>query len=237
MQTAFEDACHPFMDRSTELINIKTKDIMSEDVVTSLHTLEGVGLSLYRDHRQVLCGKLPVTQPIKMNGFFLFAAKKKRQQTKSEHQVELLKYNLNTYAKLWMTSQARGISPEEMFSHENHQDPPSIAFAGQLRDGTKSTLIDILSSDIPNVAELPQSVRMLIVDGAALVHMIKPDPGSTFEQYAEKIHKYLNVRLNKVKPSEILNLYWVIENHMTKSLKSMNNHKVFFSAGTCRLHP
>ena len=111
MQTAFEDACHPFMDRSTELINIKTKDIMSEDVVTSLHTLEGVGLSLYRDHRQVLCGKLPVTQPIKMNGFFLFAAKKKRQQTKSEHQVELLKYILNTYAKLWMTSQGAGNKP------------------------------------------------------------------------------------------------------------------------------
>lgn len=198
MQTAFEEACHPFMDHSTELINIKTKDITSEDVVTSLRNIEGVGLSLYRDHRQVLCGKLPVNTPIKINGFFLFAEKKKRQQTKLQHQVELLKYNMNTYAKLWMTSQARGISPEEMFSHENHQDPPSLAFAGQLRDGTKSTLIDVLCSDIPNVAELPQSVRILIVDGAALVHMIKPDPGSTFEQYGEKIHKYLDIRLKKV---------------------------------------
>ena len=61
MQTAFDDTCNPFIDRTPELINIKTKDIMSDDVVASLRSLEEVGLSLYREHHQVLSGKLPIT--------------------------------------------------------------------------------------------------------------------------------------------------------------------------------
>lgn len=198
MQTAFEDACNPFLDRSPELINIKTKDIMPDDVVASLRSLEEVGLCLYREHHQVLSGKLPITQPIKMNGFFLFAAKKKRVQAKIAHKMELLNYNLNTMGKLFLTSQARGISPEEMFSYENHQDPPSLAFAGELNDGDKSAMLDILTEDVPNVPEIPDTVRLQLIDGPALVHMIKPDPGSTFDQYSDKIYNYLDGRLKKV---------------------------------------
>ena len=87
-----------------------------------------------------------------MNGLFLFAAKKKRGQAKIAHKMELLTYNLNTMGKLFLTSQAHGISPEEMFSYENHQDPPSLAFSGELNDGDKSSLLDLLTEGVPNVA-------------------------------------------------------------------------------------
>jgi hypothetical protein len=198
MQTAFIDACNPFMDQTPELINIKTKDIMSDDVVASLRSLEEVGLCQYREHHKVLRGELPITQPIKMNGFFLFAAKKKRAQSKIAHKMELLQYNLNTMGKLFLTSQARGISPEEMFSYENHQDPPSLAFSGELNDGDKSAILDILREDVSTAAEVPNYVRFQIIDGPALVHMIKPDSGSTFDQFADKIYRYLDGRLKKV---------------------------------------
>ena len=104
-----------------------------------------------------------------MNGFFLFAAKKKRAQSKIAHKMELLQYNLNTMGKLFLTSQARGISPEEMFSYENHQDPPSLAFSGELNDGDKSAILDKLRENVSIVAEVPNYVRFQIIDGRCRV--------------------------------------------------------------------
>ena len=155
MQTAFIDACNLLMDQTPELINIKTNDIMSDDVVASLRSLEEVGLCQYREHHKVLRGELTITQPIKMNGFFLFAAKKKKAQFKIAHKMELLQYNLNTMGKLFLTSQARGISSEEMFFYGNHQDAPSFAFSGELNDGGKSAILDKLRENVSIVAEVP----------------------------------------------------------------------------------
>ena len=55
-----------------------------------------------------------------------------------------------------------------------------------------------MREDVSNVAEVPNYVRFQIIDGPALVYMIKPDPGSTFDQFADKIYHYLDGRLKNV---------------------------------------
>ena len=57
-----------------------------------------------------------------------------------------------------------------------------MAFSGELNDGDKSAILDILRENVSNVAEVPNYVRFQIIDGPVLIYMIKPDPGSTFDQ-------------------------------------------------------
>ena len=84
-----------------------------------------------------------------------------------------------------MTTSIRGITPEEFFPCENNIDPPSIALACQMRKGTKSSLLPCPEFAIhkSKCAEIPNTVTAGIVDAPCLVHMITPDPGSTFEDY------------------------------------------------------
>ena len=86
---------------------------------------------------------------------------------------------------MWMIASTRGITPEEFFPCENNIDQLSIALACQMRKGTKSDLLPCLESVTPKskCAEILNTVTVGIVDAPCLVHMITPDPGSTFEDY------------------------------------------------------
>ena len=59
-----------------------------------------------------------------------------------------------------MTTSIRGITPEEFFPCENNIDPPSIAFASQMRKDTKSDLLPCLESVTlkSKCAEIPSTV-------------------------------------------------------------------------------
>ena len=62
-----------------------------------------------------------------------------------------------------MTASIRGITPEDFFPYENNTDPPSIAFARQMRRGTKSDLLPCLESVTPKskCAEIPNTYNYL----------------------------------------------------------------------------
>lgn len=122
--------------------------------------------------------------PVKCRGF-LFSSQHHKGQTKKQTETALLEQNLQIENKLWMTTSIRGITPEEFFPCENNIDPPSIALACQMRKGTKSDLLPCLESVThkSKCAEIPNTVTAGIVDAPCLVHMITPDPGSTFEDY------------------------------------------------------
>ena len=69
-----------------------------------------------------------------------------------------------------------------------------------MRKGTKSDLLLCLESVAPKskCAEIPNTVTAGIVDAPCLVHMITPDPGSTFEDYRQKIMNHGKQKLVKV---------------------------------------
>ena len=72
-----------------------------------------------------------------------------------------------------------------------------MAFSGELNDGDKSAILDILRENVSNVAEVPNYVRFQIIDGRVMIYMIKPDPGSTFDKFVDKIYHYLDGRLKR----------------------------------------
>ena len=175
-------------------------------MIASYKNLSTVGESLHNEYvKNVVSGNTPISETLKKVGFLLFQSQHRKGQTKLQTETALMKQNLQLAHKLWMTASVRGITPEEFFTHENNKDPPSIASAGQMRQGTKSDFLSCLEADTPKAkcAEIPSSVTTCIVDAPCLTHMITPDQGSTFGDYRDKITNYGKQKLVKVSSLKI----------------------------------
>ena len=110
---------------------------------------------------------------------------------------------------------------KEFFEHENNKFPPSISEFGKLRyPSNKSDIIPC----IENLANVPDSdisldcpeVTAFILDGAAIVHMLKPGTGKTFNDYSKKIFApFIMERLKHVDRIDV-----VFDRYDPRSLKT-----------------
>ncbi|VDI61334.1 Hypothetical predicted protein, partial [Mytilus galloprovincialis] len=64
--------------------------------------------------------------------------------------------------------------------------PPSLSQFGELRHGSKSDLLVQLERITESVNEAPR-VDALVIDGAALINMLKPRGSNTFDSYCKDI--------------------------------------------------
>ena len=85
-----------------------------------------------------------------------------------------------------MSCQVRDGDLDEFFRHENQAYPPSLSQFGQLRHGSKSDLLNPLDKMSEFETESP-NVDANILDGAAIVNMLKPRFCKTFEDYSKQI--------------------------------------------------
>ena len=138
-----------------------------------------------------ISGENPITDSLKHVGFLLFSSQHKKGQTRQQTELALMKYNFNIISKLFLTATTRNIPPESVFSGKNHIDPPSLAFAGEMRHGTKADFLLCLESVTENakISEFRDDVTAGIADGAFLVHCIVPYIGSNYKEYSEKFNK------------------------------------------------
>ena len=74
---------------------------------------------------------------------------------------------------MFISCQSRDGDIDDFFKHDNLSYPPSLSHGGQLRQGTKSDLLVSLDTCGKASAARPQ-VDALILDGAAMVHMLSP---------------------------------------------------------------
>lgn len=112
---------------------------------------------------------------------------------------------------------------EEFFAHENQAHPPSISKYGELRLGVKSELLKSLEnlSTVPTATASPV-VDALLIDGAALVNMLKPSGAcKTFSDYAELVYlPHIKSQLQKVKRLDVI---W--DRYIDDSLKAHTRSK------------
>ena len=91
---------------------------------------------------------------------------------------------------------------------------------GKLRSGCKSDLLDCLQKLCPAQDEAPD-VDVLILDGAAIINMLKPTACQTFQDYASNIFiKYLENQLRKGRRIDIV---WDV--YKSDSLKCTTHSK------------
>ena len=69
---------------------------------------------------------------------------------------------------------------DNFFKYENQKEPPSLSDQGKLRSGTKSDVLQCLT--IPKLTP-PDDVTVNMLDGPAVVHMVRPAFGTNYQQY------------------------------------------------------
>ncbi|KAJ8393331.1 hypothetical protein AAFF_G00062320 [Aldrovandia affinis] len=106
------------------------------------------------------------------------------------------------------------------FRHENQACPPALSDGGSLCTGTKNDLLTCLEEVSDAKTETPVTI-CIVLDGAAIVQMLKPAASKTFEEYAQQIFiPYMSTKLQTVSR---LDLVW--DTYLADSLKGSTRAK------------
>ena len=107
------------------------------------------------------------------NKLALFSTPQAKQRSRSKEQVAYLKTNCTLFSRLYIACQARQCNLDSFFEHDNQACPPTISDMGQLRLGSKSDLMECLTKS-PQPASIHLGIDAKGLDGAAIVHMVRP---------------------------------------------------------------
>ena len=111
--------------------------------------------------------------------------------------------------------QTRDGNLEEFFRHENQACPPSLSDAGRLHLGIKSDLLVCLEG-LSEAQFEALNVTNVVLDGAAIIQMLKPGTSKTFEEYAHQVFlPYISGQLRHVSR---LDLVW--DSYVVDTLKA-----------------
>ena len=175
---AMEEMGNPFIEDSCYLFALDTKDIMSEDAVSTVQGIVNLGQQQYNDfiEERFLKGEKSISEPIKRNKLALFSNQKPRSIKQTS--LGVLKSDLALFARLYMACQTRGGNLQEFFRHENQPWPPSLAHLGDLRSGSKAVLVNILTAHASG-PPLPAAVQLSetpVDDNPAIFHDLPDVP-------------------------------------------------------------
>jgi len=186
--SAIAEMGSPFHGSSVELYNLDTKTVTSAKVVETVKNIEEIGVLQFKSFSEL---RLDVTalslyDTIKQNKLPLFASSTRPEApTKAKGQIKSLKDNCNLFVA---ASNDTTTDLNEFFAHENQDFPPSISLLGSLRSTTKADMYRILASstDFECTGRGPQ-VDVKILDGAAIVQMLRPGISITIEDYIQTV--------------------------------------------------
>ena len=104
--------------------------------------------------------------------------------------------------------------------HENTAFPISLSKNGNLRSGNKADLTGCLRELVTEADGRKVEAECIILDGAAVVNMLKPNGASTFCEYATK--EFLNFIKNQLATANRLDIVWdvYIENSLKLSART-----------------
>ena len=115
----------------------------------------------------------PLSDIVSKNKLALFSTPQAKQRSRSKEQVASLKTHFTIFSRPYIACQARQCNLDSFFEHENQACPPSICDMDQLRQGSKSDLMECLTkSSQPAIIHLGIDAKAL--DGAAIVHLVRP---------------------------------------------------------------
>ena len=127
----------------------------------------------------------PLEDRITRNNLCLWTTPSKIKIDKDKQKLKSSCTDCQLFSKLYIGCQNREGNLDEFFSHENQGSPSSLSDGGRIRQGSKSDLIPCIEKMIETDEKPAPSV--LILDGVAIVQMLKPRLSKTFLEYSENI--------------------------------------------------
>ena len=192
--TFFEDKGNQFMEESQDLLVLDTKEIVGPEAVKTVLTAK-IGQEQFDEFtkERLIERTESIHDIIRRNKLPLFGTSVCRAH-KGKQQLTNLKNNVELFSRLYIGCQNRDGNIDEFFRHENQSCPPSLSDVGRLHIGTRSDLLVCLEDLSEAQSEAP-SVTIVVLDGAAIIQMLKPGAAKTFEEYANQMFlPYISVR-------------------------------------------
>jgi hypothetical protein len=186
LASTLEDMGNPFTEESNELMALHTKDIVDKEVVDTVKNIVKIGQQQFDTFVTDRLEKRTTTiyDPIKRNKLPLFSRPPVKEKSKLQNKVMALKHDRTLFSRLYIACQTRDGNLADFFKHENQASPPSLSENGKLYQGVKSDIIQCLEPLSSHPADTAPVVDATMLDGPAVVHMLPPDEGNTFEEYA-----------------------------------------------------
>ena len=182
-----EELGNPFEEMSQYMIVRDTKEIADPAVLKTVRIAKRIGQEQFNAFtKERLVDKTkPIEETIHRNKLALFSTTAPK-PSKGKQQLSSLKCDVELFSRLYIGCQTRDGNLEEFFKHENQACPPSLSTAGKLHLGNKSDMLVCLENMCEAQTEAPE-VTNVIIDGAAIVQMLKPGAAVTFEEYAYQV--------------------------------------------------
>ena len=161
-------------DELKELVQLGTKDVMTDNVVSSVRNIEEIGRKQHADFREtrIFRKSIRLDDLIKKNQFPTSkASNTKGGSAKTESQE--LKMHGRLFSRMYISTQTRGGNMEEFCSHETFQYPPALARSGEMRFG-KFYIVKCIQplSFTKTVSDQPK-VPAVVLEGSVLVKIMQ----------------------------------------------------------------
>ena len=91
-----------------------------------------------------------------------------------------MKSDVELFSRLYIKT--RNGNLEDVFQHKNQAWPPALDDGGRLRLGAKSDMLTCLVDLSPSQTKTPDAT-CIVLDGAAIIHMMKPAAAKTFDEF------------------------------------------------------
>ncbi|CAG9762637.1 unnamed protein product [Ceutorhynchus assimilis] len=208
LKESFIQAENPFKIRSEDLIALDTRMVADEEGVAALHGAETIGNDLFHEFiDRLVLAPTSLYSPIKKSNVNIFCFEKKKLVRVAPNQQ--LKSDAQLFSRLFIVSSSRRLDLDTFFEHENQSFPPAISVSGELRTGSKSTLVSILENLCREIQQpQPTSCDAVVYDGAALVHFLKPSPTiKLFSEYRAQVKSHIEVFCKNLK-AERVDIAW-----------------------------
>jgi hypothetical protein len=172
---------NPFDVAGNELVLLHTREIAPAEVAQAMRQLEETGNIQRAKFQPVLDGLQPYDEPIKLVKLPTIAKPrlKRPKENQKEEQPDVI------FRKMYIANDVRKGSMDVFFSHEHTRcGPPSLSRGGSLRDGSKADILLCIGGERPGSSDCDA----LIVDGAAIVHIMSPHSNTrTFADYINDV--------------------------------------------------
>ncbi|KAG1676904.1 hypothetical protein GQR58_014091 [Nymphon striatum] len=214
-----EELGNLFEEDSPDLVALDTKEIVGSPAIEAVRKVREIGLKQFQAFsRDCLVERTkPVADTIHRNKLKVFKAQPIRNVSKEKHKLTSLKNNAKLFSWLYISCQTKDGNLDDFFRHENKACPPALSDGWSLHLGTKSNLLTCFEEIADARSEAPTTTTTsIVIDGAAIVQMLKPAACKNFREYAQKIFiPYMSTRFQY---SSHLDLVW--DTYRADSLKA-----------------
>ena len=205
------------------ILVLDTRDIIGDGVVSTVRNIQTFGKEQYGSFVESRLRKRTESlfKPLKRNKLPLFSCPKKASKSSDKLEISSLKKTCALFSRLYVSCQVRDGNMEEFFRHENQNYPPSLSKFGELRSGTKADLLGCFKDTYPPPTDAIPDVEVILLDGAAVINILKPGSAKTFSEYSELV--FLPFVQSQLQKANRVDIIW--DEYIPDSLKATARQK------------